>query len=159
MLGMILGRSVVSSTVAALVATSALAAPQPVPVPLATPTASVAGFNRPVEARDCADAGILKRIVTRFRHQVTHVPNLPDVDIVELRKVHQHRNYVASEQWPIPRRYCGATAQLSDGRTREVWYLIEGGQGFASAFGDNVEFCVSGFDRWYVYNGRCRVLR
>ena len=25
--------------------------------------------------------------------------------------------------------------------------------------GDNVEFCVSGFDRWMVYNGRCRVLR
>ena len=20
------------------------------------------------------------------------------------------------------------------------------------------EFCVAGFDRWYVYNGRCRVL-
>jgi hypothetical protein len=30
--------------------------------------------------------------------------------------------------------------------------------GFAG-MGDNVEFCVSGFDRWYVYNGRCRVLR
>ena len=28
---------------------------------------------------------------------------------------------------------------------------------FAS-IGDNVEFCVSGFDRWMVYNGRCRVL-
>ena len=30
--------------------------------------------------------------------------------------------------------------------------------GFAS-IGDNVEFCVAGFDRWMVYNGRCRVLR
>ena len=35
---------------------------------------------------------------------------------------------------------------------------IEEGMGFAS-IGDNVEFCVSGFDRWMVYNGRCRVLR
>jgi capsid protein len=46
----------------------------------------------------------------------------------------------------------------SDGADRDIWYLIEEGMGFAS-IGDNVEFCVSGFDRWYVYNGRCRVLR
>jgi hypothetical protein len=25
--------------------------------------------------------------------------------------------------------------------------------------GSNVEFCVSGFDRWMDYNGVCRVLR
>ncbi len=25
--------------------------------------------------------------------------------------------------------------------------------------GNNVEFCVTGFDRWYVYSGRCRILR
>ena len=30
--------------------------------------------------------------------------------------------------------------------------------GFAS-IGDGVEFCVSGFDRWNVYNSGCRVLR
>ena len=63
-----------------------------------------------------------------------------------------------SEDRPIGRRYCGATVILSDGHDRDIWYLIEEGMGFAS-IGDNVEFCVSGFDRWYVYNGRCRVLR
>ena len=63
-----------------------------------------------------------------------------------------------SDNWPIGRRYCGATVALSDGHDRDIWYLIEEGQGFAS-IGDNVEFCVSGFDRWMVYNGRCRVLR
>ena len=47
---------------------------------------------------------------------------------------------------------------LSDGRKRSLWYLIEYGMGLAS-IGDNVEFCVSGFDRWLVYNGGCRVLR
>jgi hypothetical protein len=36
--------------------------------------------------------------------------------------------------------------------------LIEGRMGFAG-IGENVEFCVSGFDRWLVYNGRCRVLQ
>lgn len=117
-----------------------------------------AGFMDRPEARFCDDKRVLKTIVARFRHQVRNVPHLPDVDIVDFHRVHQHRNYVAKEKWPIARRYCGATAQLSDGRKREVWYLIEEGMGLAS-IGDNVEFCVSGFDRWFVYNGRCRVLR
>lgn len=109
-------------------------------------------------ARACEDPGILARIGSKFRYQVQHVPHLPDVEIAEFRRIHQHRYLPSTEMWPIARRYCGATALLSDGRKREVWYLIEDGLGFAGV-GDNVEFCVSGFDRWFVYNGRCRVLR
>lgn len=110
-------------------------------------------------ARSCDDGAVLKRIISRFRHQVTHVPNLPDVHIVEFRRIHERRNKAATENWPIPRRYCGAKASMSDGRERDIWYLIEGGMGFATIGGDNVEFCVQGFDRWFVYNGRCRVVR
>ena len=106
----------------------------------------------------CAEQRFLGKITHRFRHQVTHVPNLPDVDIVAFHAIHQHRYKDASEKWPIGRRYCGATVALSDGGSRSIWYLIEEGMGFAS-IGDNVEFCVSGFDRWNVYNGRCRILR
>ena len=106
----------------------------------------------------CAEQRFLGKITHRFRHQVTHVPNLPDVDIVAFHDIHQHRYEGSSEKWPIGRRYCGATVALSDGESRPIWYLIEEGMGFAS-LGVNVEFCVSGFDRWYVYNGRCRVLR
>lgn len=106
----------------------------------------------------CAEPWVLRRITDRFRYQVRHVPHLPDVEILDFRRIHQHRYLPARDNWPIGRRYCGATAVLSDGRDRTVWYLIEEGQGFAS-IGDNVEFCVSGFDRWMVYNGRCRILR
>ena len=56
---------------------------------------------------------------------------------------------------PLLRRDRGAVGRSA---SREVWYLIEGHMGFVG-IGENVEFCVSGFDRWYVYNGRCRVLR
>ena len=64
------------------------------------------------------------------------------------------RRRIGRSDAPIAAR----TVILSDGDARDIWYLIEEGQGYAS-IGDNVEFCVSGFDRWYVYNGRCRVLR
>lgn len=106
----------------------------------------------------CSDDRFLRTIVKRFRHQVTHVPNLPNVDILQFYRIHERRYLPEQKRWPIGRRYCGATVALTDGRERPIWYLIEEGMGLAS-IGDNVEFCVSGFDRWYVYNGDCRVLR
>jgi hypothetical protein len=106
----------------------------------------------------CGEAWVLRTITARFDHQVKNVPHLPDVRILDFHGIHQNRYLPAYEDWPIGRRYCGATVALSDGHSRDIWYLIEEGQGFAS-IGDNVEFCVAGFDRWMVYNGRCRVLR
>ena len=120
--------------------------------------ASAGMFDSDREARFCDDGAILARIESRFRHQVRNVPHLPDVSIVDFRRVHERRYVPFSEKRPIARRYCGAKVELSDGRKREMWYLIEDRMGFAGV-GDGVEFCVSGFDRWYVYNGRCRVLR
>lgn len=117
----------------------------------------------------CATPSVLSRITRRFAYQVKHVPNLPDVAIEDFQRIHQHRYVPADENHPIARRYCGATVVLSDGRSRDIWYLIEEGMGFATLVdgfglanetrGSNVEFCVAGFDRWMVYNGACRVLR
>ncbi len=107
----------------------------------------------------CAEPWVLRKITSRFGYQVQHVPNLPDVGITDFQRIRENRYLPAlGEERPIGRRYCEATAILSDGNGREVWYLIEEGQGLAS-IGDNVEFCVSGFDRWNVYNSGCRILR
>lgn len=106
----------------------------------------------------CANARVLDRITHRFRYQVTHVPHLPQVDIVDFYRIRENRYLPQREDRPIERRYCYAQAALSSGHTRDIWYLIERPMGFAG-IGSNVEFCVSGFDRWHVYGGRCRVLR
>ncbi|MBS3650608.1 hypothetical protein KEU06_18510 [Pseudaminobacter sp. 19-2017] len=130
---------------------------------------SALGWNSSAQAADvsvgtyvyngpCAEQRFLNQIYNRFRYQVRHVPGLPDVSILEFRDIHERRYEGDSTDWPIPRLYCGATVVLSDGDIRDMWYLVEYGMGFAGV-GNNVEFCVSGFDRWYVYNGRCRVLR
>ena len=107
----------------------------------------------------CSKNWVLRTISHRFDYQVRHVPHLPQVAITDFQNIYEHR-YLPElgEVWRIGRTYCGATVILSDGNARDIWYLIEEGQGYAS-IGDNVEFCVSGFDRWYVYNGACRVLR
>ncbi len=107
--------------------------------------------------RQCDDAAILKSISKRF-HAQSHEVHHDRLRIEAFDRVHQHRASEKSEFRPIARRYCGATATLSDGRRREVWYLIESNARLAG-MGNNVEFCVSGFDRWNVYDAHCRVLR
>lgn len=59
----------------------------------------------------------------------------------------------------VDRRYCGATAWLSNGQRSEVVYIIEGPKlGFAS-IGWHVESCLPGFDPYRVYDARCRSIR
>lgn len=125
--------------------------------------ASVVAFSAPAmawdrEARLCDDPHILSRIESKFSYQVKHVPHLPQVAITEFQRIQERRYIPFDDEHPIARRYCAASALLSDGQKRAVFYLVEDRMGFVG-IGDNVEFCVSGFDRWFVYNGRCNVLR
>lgn len=106
----------------------------------------------------CAETWVLGRITERFGYQVRNVPHLPNVGIAEFRNIRLTRHLPERENRPIERTYCQATVLLSNGHSRQAWYLIEGKMGFAGV-GRGVEFCVSGFDRWHVYNGSCRVLR
>ncbi|MFC5989817.1 hypothetical protein [Limoniibacter endophyticus] len=108
----------------------------------------------------CGKAGVLNRVTSGFRHQVRNVPNLPQVEITEFQQIYERRyepaTYGGSD---IPRHYCQATVSMSDGYSRTVYYLVEEGMGFVGMGGNNVEFCVPGFDRWHVYNGACRVVK
>ena len=58
----------------------------------------------------------------------------------------------------IPRRYCTATAMISDGKPRTVNYSIIEDGGWAS-FGDGLEFCIVGLDRNWAFNPACRMAR
>lgn len=131
-------------------------------------TAALWGASLPATAADmvqvsidqpnvCANGRVLNRISHRFDYQVRNVPNLPQVAIDDFYRISETRHLERRSDRPIDRRYCKASVALSNGAERTVWYLIERPMGFVG-FGSNVEFCVSGFDRWHVYGGRCRAL-
>ncbi|MGO4711558.1 hypothetical protein AB4Z37_02750 [Bradyrhizobium sp. 2TAF24] len=68
---------------------------------------------------------------------------------------------VAFRPWAsntIPRRFCSASAMLSDGHARQVHYSIIEDGGFAG-YGPDVEWCVTGLDRNWAYNPACKAAR
>ena len=133
------------------------------PLTFASLPASAADYLAPApavvgDAGLCNQQSVLRRVVSDFGYQVRHVPHLPQVGITAMSDVRLTRYEPKNNPAQIERTYCKATAVLSDGQYRPVWYLVEEGQGFAGV-GSNVEFCVDGFDRWYVFDASCRVLR
>ena len=109
---------------------------------------------------DCAAPGRLASIESDFGVQAREVHMRPDLSIVSITDIRENRYLPIQEDIrSVERLYCTANAAMSDGQTRTLWYLVEYDEGFAGFFGDNVEFCLSGLDRWNVYDGHCRVLR
>ena len=58
----------------------------------------------------------------------------------------------------IPRRFCAARVQLSDGQSRPLYYWIGEDTGMIGASW-GVEWCVVGYDRNWAYNPACRMAR
>ena len=58
----------------------------------------------------------------------------------------------------IPRRFCSATAYVSDGHKHRVNYWIGEDTGVIGASW-GVEWCVVGLDRNWAYNPRCKMAR
>lgn len=118
-------------------------------------------YYRQAESTECAAPRVEKHIMRRFAHQADHVHHRTDWRIDALSDIHQHR-YLPQDVHqarPIARRYCHANVHFNDGTQRKIWYLIEGGMGFAGFGGNEIEFCVDGLDPQNVYNSYCRTLR
>ena len=84
-------------------------------ISLCTPLAAPLGVTQAVQAADygvyadddggvCGQPWVLSKISSRFSYQVHHVPHLPDVQITDFRRIHQHRYLPANDTWPIGRR-------------------------------------------------------
>jgi len=78
-----------------------------------------------------------------------------DLIIISYANVHE----VAYSPWApgtIPRRYCRAEADVSDGRRHRVNFWIGEDTSF-DGIGAGVEWCVVGLDRNWAYNPACKM--
>jgi hypothetical protein len=104
----------------------------------------------------CEASGALGNIQANFSEKEGQFWN-SGLQIVGFEKIHE----IAFRPWAegtIPRRFCSATALVSDGVRRQVNYSIGEDTGFVGA-SPGVEWCVVGLDRNWAYNPRCRMAR
>lgn len=104
----------------------------------------------------CDDAGVLTKVTNKFAYYDAHVIG-SGLGIAALSDVRETRLKIYGPGL-IPRRYCEATATLSNGRRSDVVYLIEANAGFASIIW-NVQSCLPGYDPYHVYGAWCRSIR
>ena len=104
----------------------------------------------------CGDPGVLAMVSNQFAEKEAQFWN-SDLTIVEYERIHP----LAFKPWgldTIPRRYCTATATLSNQRRHRVDYSVREDLDFIGA-GWGVEFCVQGLDRNWAYAPACRMAR
>ncbi|ORE94400.1 hypothetical protein ATO13_10011 [Stappia sp. 22II-S9-Z10] len=58
----------------------------------------------------------------------------------------------------LVRRYCEGTVALDNGDVAHAYYFLEEDSGFVG-ISWSVYVCIDGYDKWRVYDGRCRVAR
>ena len=98
----------------------------------------------------------LNKIARRFAQKESRFWN-SSLQIVSFEGVRE----TAFRPWAngtIPRRYCSATAFVSDGRKHRVNYWIGEDTGMIGMTW-GVEWCVVGLDRNWAYNPACKMAR
>ncbi|WP_068315212.1 hypothetical protein [Polycladidibacter hongkongensis] len=120
-------------------------------MPANTPQLSKEYSNLPA----CADESVARAVARQISRADTFYYNGRTLQQV------YHPADQGLERYPessITRRNCSATALLSDGSTYPLFYRIVEDQGiFGISWG--VEACLSGLDKFHVYNAACRSIR
>ncbi len=128
--------------------------------------APVSALERmPAETRDypytaqlpaCHDGGVTGLIAKRFLSRETEFWNssLAINEVLDIKET----GFRPNGSDIIPRRYCSATVILSDLKTRRMDYFLTEDAGIIG-WNYGVDWCISGLDRSYAYDGRCRAAR
>lgn len=109
------------------------------------------------DAGVCSNASVLGFVTRRFDYKAANYLHA-NLAIAEIRDMGQNRFEPRDYTHLVEREYCYATAVMTDGVRRPLWYLIERPWGFAGV-GRSIEFCIGGLDPWYVYGAHCASLR
>lgn len=157
-------------TIAACLAASSLAATPSFAADLRYAPAPQADALVP----QCDDPAVLAEVEDQFEYGAPRMLEA-DLEILEFSGMHEKAYFPLVRSDPLPppqpieRRYCEATALISDHVARTVYYVIEHPMGFAGAGGVlgifspvkawRAEGCVVGLDLWHVYGANCQSLR
>ena len=96
-------------------------------------------------------------IQSRFTYTAEHYLK-SDIGISDFDRIRENRLVSLNESQNVERHYCHARAHMSDGKKRDIWYVVESPWGCAG-MGDGVTYCVSGLDPYRLHGRFCMSLR
>src|SRR3954471_6886355 len=105
---------------------------------------------------ECGEPGVLGRVAEKFAYQDAHIIH-SGLAIVAFDSIRQTRLKDGPSLTDV--RFCVGRAALTNGRTSEVVFIIEGPMKGKYSIGYAVESCLPGFDPFRVYDGNCRSIR
>ena len=100
----------------------------------------------------CDSNRVLNSVMKKFRYANNNTFHW-DVEIDSITEPYEVPEKIVNNS-SIDRRYCQASAWMSDGSQSSVVYLIETRQGFAG-ISYRVESCLPDYDPWHVYGAWC----
>ncbi|HVZ15151.1 MAG TPA: hypothetical protein VG894_11880 [Bauldia sp.] len=111
------------------------------------------GSNAP----SCSDTLVGAKVIEKFAYQDARIVHSG----VTIASLSNPRQTGVGTPWHgrVDRRFCSATAWLTDGHKAEAVYVIEGPYLAAFGLGWHVDSCVAGHDPWRVYDALCRSIR
>ena len=99
------------------------------------------------------DAKSVVQAAVRFANRAEPVYRVPRVQaFTPVRELHE--SYFNPS--PLVRRYCVASVALDNGDQATAHYFIEEDTALVG-LSWSVYVCINGYDKWRVYDGRCRV--
>jgi len=101
----------------------------------------------------CDAPGVVSSVVNKFQRANRRTFGW-GVEITQVTNIYETPEVIENDSL-IGRRFCRATAIMTDGRNEQVAYLIETKQGFGSLTW-RVESCLPSYDPWHVYGAWCR---
>ena len=104
----------------------------------------------------CNDGGVTGLIASRFaaREREFWSSGLKINEIFKIKDI----SFRPNGRDIIPRRYCSATVALSNSKKHHIDYFITEDAGIIG-WNYGVDWCVSGLNRHYAYDGQCRAAR
>ncbi|MEM0907393.1 MAG: hypothetical protein AAGJ94_08520 [Pseudomonadota bacterium] len=107
------------------------------------------------ETVPACDAGNVVSAALRFANRAEPSYRVPRVtSLTPVRELNE--TYLNPS--PLVRRYCLASVSLDNGDHATAHYFVEEDGGFVG-LSWSVYVCIIGYDKWRVYDGRCRVAR
>ena len=113
-------------------------------------------FGPHYEGRVAPCESALGTITSEFQEKESTFWN-SKLSITAYGKIHE----TAYRPWQsdnIPRRYCSGDVMLSDGKVHAVHFSIIEDGSFAG-YDQGIEWCVTGLDRNWAYNGACNAAK